>query len=225
LPFLGAGFVVVYFSFSSSASILSAPGILLILIYFQSTLISVAYLIYLSYTNYWTEQVDEAPPSQTSTQELKLDFFLQNSLGVKYLKKFLNMEFSVENLLFLNEIRSFKSNPNDPNALSRAKRKSSAHAEDFDTEKPTLSEAKLKMAKNIYSTYIKVGAASEINIGGDIRRAIETKVSENIYSIDMYDDADRSVYYEVTTDSFKRFKKSDIYRQFLEEQKKFAGRV
>jgi len=107
----GFTFDVVYFSFEQSTSILSAPGIFILLIYLQSTLISVVYVIYLSYTEYWAKSEPGTPISSITTDKYTLDFFIQNSIGTKFLKKFLNLEFSVETLLFLTDVLKFKKDP------------------------------------------------------------------------------------------------------------------
>jgi len=108
-------------------------------------------------------------------------------------------------------------------------KRKSLTAQEMNTElnKPieNLSEEKLKLAKKIYTSYIKSGAASEINIGAEIRKILEKKVESDIYTVNMYDDAERVVYIETTVDSFKRFKKSELFKQFLLEYQKNPNRV
>lgn len=71
-------------------------------------------------------------------------------------------------------------------------------------------------ALKIYETYIRVDSPKEINIQQSMKRAIEQRVTNEEFTVDMFEVAKTEIYTLMERDNFARFQKSDLFQEMLE---------
>ena len=129
-----------------------------------------------------------------STSEYEqLEYYLANDDGREIFKRFLVREFNVEQLMFYIEVQYYKKMDEDDESFGEC-------------------------AKNIYDTYVHLGAPFEINIPGPIRDEIARNIDK--ISMALFDKAEAEVYRTMEQESFMRFKKSNLYAAFIEKKNK-----
>jgi len=157
--------------------------------------------------------------SQQTQVELSLNEILQNTtLSIEF-ARYLELEFSSENLLFWNEIETFKQFIMDENK---------SHAEIW-------SEI-----ERIFTMYIREDSPYQINLPYDIRQEVESSIenSGSVFSnelsqdtpkeerespLSIFNKAQREIYNLLASDSLNRFRLSEGYRKargIIGEEKK-----
>lgn len=151
-------------------------------------------------------------PADVST----LAGLLSSKLGVASFKKFLTKEFSVENILFYEEIEEYR-------------RQKAAGREELDL---------IGEAQRIYAKYIIIDSPFQVNLPQTIVKELDSRL-RNIFSqspqevmpaeapLDpnyvppatptLFDLAQANIFKLMNTDSFPRYQRSDEYRKFVED--------
>jgi len=173
-----------------------------------------------------TLEMDNVPEDISSLQGL-----LANKLGVASFKKFLTKEFSVENILFYEEIEDYR-------------KKKANGAEDLEL---------IGEAQRIYAKYIIVDSPFQVNLPDHIVKELENKLKEifsnagkiaeddrpsnggpptrghdrNLSEVPalphqrdvptIFDKAQENIFKLMSTDSFPRYQRSEEYRRFVGE--------
>ncbi|XP_069089254.1 regulator of G-protein signaling 21-like [Pleurodeles waltl] len=119
-----------------------------------------------------------------------IDNLLATKDGLAAFRAFLQSEFSDENIEFWLACEEFK------------KAKTSAQI--------------ASKANKIYCDYIQTEAPKEINIDHKTRDNITKNISQP--TITCFDEAQRNILCLMTKDSYPRFLKSDVYKEFMKKQ-------
>ena len=101
-------------------------------------------------------------------------------------------EFSSENLEFWHAVNKFKNWGNQ-------------------------TDEQKKSANKIWSLYLKEDAELMVNIGGEERQRVKQEVQEEKFHSRMFADAQEEILNLMRSDSFERFKKSDLWKNLLKE--------
>jgi hypothetical protein len=139
-------------------------------------------------------------PNQESLRDI-----LQSEYGFNCFQQFLVTEFNVENLLFYKRVHEYQQQ------FAARPRPINAHT-----------------ALLIYSEFITSNAPFQINLPSHITRNITATIEQvkaNLNSADIfsvYDEAVANVYRLMETDVLPRFKKNDLYHEYLELKGKWA---
>ncbi|KAF0973057.1 hypothetical protein FDP41_008721 [Naegleria fowleri] len=123
----------------------------------------------------------------------KFEFYLQNNDAREVFKQFLVRELHVESLMFVTEVQYFKS---------------------LDQEDELLGE----IAKTLFATYVRDGAPFEVHISHKVRNELINNLERP--SLDIFNKAEHEVLKVMETQSFSRFKKSNLFSTFTERFKK-----
>lgn len=115
---------------------------------------------------------------------------MKNRMGRQIFTKFLEGEYSDENMLFWNACEEFKH------------------------EKGNIRRE--TMAKEIYGTFLAPSAPLEINIDSKTRSDLMRRMVENPTS-DLFDGCQDHVYRLMERDCFRRFVQSNIYKEFVQQ--------
>uniref|UniRef100_A0A8D8U5U1 Regulator of G-protein signaling 7 n=2 Tax=Cacopsylla melanoneura TaxID=428564 RepID=A0A8D8U5U1_9HEMI len=144
-------------------------------------------------TEFWDEekQAKEISARRVRRWAFSLQELLKDPLGRDHFTKFLEKEFSGENLKFWEAVQELKCLP--------------------------LSEVPLK-AEEIWSEFLAVDASCPINV--DSRSHELTRKNIETPSRWAFDTAAAHVYHLMKSDSYSRYLRSDIYRDFLNGSKK-----
>eukprot|EP01114_Cavostelium_apophysatum_P018532 TRINITY_DN5752_c0_g1_i1.p1 TRINITY_DN5752_c0_g1~~TRINITY_DN5752_c0_g1_i1.p1 ORF type:complete len:974 (-),score=271.17 TRINITY_DN5752_c0_g1_i1:285-3206(-) len=128
------------------------------------------------------------------TLEEELRQVLSNQQKLLLFKNFLNLEFSAEALQFYLEAESFKNdfyvNPN----------------------------ANAKLANEIFMRYLDPESNLQVNIDSDIRQLITERLQSNAITEKMFAEAQSVIFDLMKNDSFRRFRVSLAYLNFLDHQ-------
>jgi hypothetical protein len=126
-----------------------------------------------------------------------LSNFIYNKKYVPIFKKFLEVEYSSENIEFIEEVERFKTIKSD--------------------------EKRIQRSKEIFAIYIKHGASKELNLNSTIRKLfyqeLESYKNENKSPINMYD----AIVDEVIicmVDGFYRFQLTEDYKELYSQAKR-----
>lgn len=103
--------------------------------------------------------------------------------------RFLTKEYSEENLLFYEACTELSQLTDDQEIFEKA--------------------------KNIYKTYVSIWATSEVSLNSELRDEVQERMISP--DKDTFSNAIEHVYNLMQTDSYPRFKLSDIYRAALKE--------
>ncbi|KAJ3443727.1 regulator of g protein signaling [Anaeramoeba flamelloides] len=132
-------------------------------------------------------------------QKIKLIPFqdlITDNIARKYFMEFLVEVYGQENLLFYLEVERFKR-----------------------YKKVKTKEEIEKKTKQIYDDFIKKDSTWMINIDGKILEKCETRILKSDIGIDVFDEAQESVYYLMSSDSYPKFIKSvqmkKLYNEYL----------
>lgn len=114
---------------------------------------------------------------------------LQNVPMLNFFDRFLQENFSGENLSFWFEVESYKS----------------------------LSPEKMpEKARDLYNRYMKPGSVSEVNVDCELKTECKHAIEKNI-TPSLFSQAQQAIYEVMQTDSYPKFLRSDIYQQYLQE--------
>ena len=127
-----------------------------------------------------------------SRHDVPLLSVLVHDRGVQLFQKFVESEFSGENLKFWQECVRME-------GLEEEKKGVDVKAE----------------ALKVYNTYVKEDADQCVNIPAKLRTEIDQSVAEGKFSLSMFKDAQNEVLKLMSSDSFNRFKDSDLFAQLL----------
>uniref|UniRef100_A0A915HP64 RGS domain-containing protein n=1 Tax=Romanomermis culicivorax TaxID=13658 RepID=A0A915HP64_ROMCU len=126
---------------------------------------------------------DEVNSWTTSFQKL-----MNSDLGRQIFSRFLESEFSDENLLFYSACEDFK--------------------------RESKNVKRQMIAKSIYDTFLKPTAPLEVNVDERMRRRVAARM-DIIPNRELFDETQESVYKLMERDSFPRFIRSQVYTSFL----------
>jgi len=122
--------------------------------------------------------------------DAELKHFIHHPLGLEYFTRHLEQEFSTENINFWKDVQRYKTIPNQEERVTEAER--------------------------IINTYLLLSSPQEINIKGNMKEATVKRIRDGDYSNESFADATNEVLKMMERDSFKRFKQSTLFQDFLE---------
>jgi len=125
-----------------------------------------------------------------SREDVPLESVLSHPTGFKHFAKFLQTEFSIENLNFYEASRKY------------AKISSDADRRIAGTE--------------IYNKYVDQNAPEQVNIPSDMREPITISVKKQEFPADLFDSALKEITKLMAKDSFRRFKNDNLFQLLLE---------
>jgi len=118
--------------------------------------------------------------------------FLEKPVARELFKKYLMSEFSVENILFYEEVDVFKG-----------------------TADTSLIPQK---AKDIIATYILEDAERQVNISDKIKKEIDSRITSSAYTSDMFDNAQEGIIELMYLNSFYRFTQTGPYKSYMAQK-------
>ena len=127
----------------------------------------------------------------------QINNFLKNKKYRELFKKFLEEEFAIENINFIEEIESYKM--------------------------MKLTEQRYKKSKEIFESYLELNSKFELNISSSIRNVLklefekfdETNIPENIF-----DSVVNEVIICCLSDSYSRFKLTNKFKELYSKEKR-----
>jgi CRP-like cAMP-binding protein len=123
--------------------------------------------------------------------DAQLKHFVYHPLGLEYFTKHLEDEYSTENINFWKECYRYKLTPIEN------------------------IEERREIAENIKRTYLDPNSAQEINIPGSDKIATIEKINSGEFSNNLFKNCINEVFTMMERDSFKRFKESKLFAEFL----------
>lgn len=140
-------------------------------------------------------EVKKAAGSAVLLDEIKqwsstFSVLMKSNIGRQVFTKFLQTEFSDENMLFWNSCEEYK------DEKSSVKRQI--------------------MANEIYEMFLTPSAPFEVDVGSNVRKELLLKMNENPTS-DIFNDAQDHVYRVMERDSWMRFVRSKTYSDFMKQ--------
>jgi len=118
---------------------------------------------------------------------------------------------TVNSTTTLNKIPSISKMPSLPQLTDVSSMTSS-------DDSPKLIPADKKAeAFDIYEKFIKVGAVLEVNISDPIRKEVMRNIQSGEFDLRVFQEVEKYIYYELSADSFGRFKKSYLYTKYERE--------
>lgn len=144
---------------------------------------------------------DEVPEAIVDFQvklsrfDAELKHFIHHKIGLEYFTRHLEAEYSTENIMFWKEVQVYKS-------LTDDERK--------------------EAARRICDLYLTPSSEREINIIGKLKSKILDKVSNGDYSRSLFTECQLEVIHIMETDSFKRFKQSSLFHEFLDNNTAYS---
>ena len=174
---------------------------------------------------------------------------IYHPLGLNYFTKFLEREFSDENIKFWNEARDYRhitedeagplvrapSEPDDITDIFKSQNKyilpsdprvrraslSVSAPKDGSEISPILAAKLLQKAVQIVEAYIAEDSKTPVNVMGDTRTEIEKKVTEGDVDHSTFITAEKEILDLLERDSFARFKQSDLFSEFLQDAESY----
>ncbi|KAJ3423658.1 hypothetical protein M0812_30192 [Anaeramoeba flamelloides] len=119
-----------------------------------------------------------------------LEMLLTIPIAVDYFKEFLCEELNQENILFFQDVKSFK--------------------QEFRSQKKMQQKA-----KKIYKKYIIPGSLFEINIISKDRKDIIEQIENKKFKSNMFDNAQETIFRHMNFNSWQPFVSSDIYQNLI----------
>jgi len=118
--------------------------------------------------------------------------FLQKPVAKELFKKYLMSEFSVENILFYEEVDVFKG----------------------------IADTSLipQKAKDIIATYILEDAERQVNISDKLKKEIDSRIASSAYTSDMFDNAQEGIIELMYLNSFYRFTQTGPYKSYMAQK-------
>ncbi|KAJ3434908.1 electron carrier/ protein disulfide oxidoreductase [Anaeramoeba flamelloides] len=115
-------------------------------------------------------------------------------IGIAFFRDYLCEQFNQENIMFWQEVKSFKQNCISKKQIS-------------------------KTAKKIIQKFIDTESLFEININSKCRNRILKQLDKKDFSIEMFDEAHQIVFDHMEYDSFDNFKLSKYYKNLIQHLK------
>lgn len=137
-----------------------------------------------------------------------LEDFLEHKIGQEFFHKFLASEFSTENLEFWIALETYKDKL-DKNSKAR---------KGFESE-----EDVYKFAESIVKMFILNDATKMLNISSENKRRVLKDYEEHNLSVDSFKRAIKEIKKVMEQDSFRRFKKSAFFRDFLYQSNSYVN--
>lgn len=128
--------------------------------------------------------------------DVSLKVILNHKLGLAYLHRYLKLEHSIENLEFCEAVEEYHSLPDL----------------EFQGEAIRIAEQYLRPETSKH----------EINIRGDTKRAILQSIDSGTADVGIFNAAASEVLKMIENDSFRRFKDSTLFQEFLEAGKGYT---
>jgi regulator of G-protein signaling len=174
---------------------------------FSFFVVSSGYVLALSYQRRF--QLDSLHKRTTSNQHSEnavtsavasnvSDFrlLLENLAGVEIFQQHLLKELSVENIMFWNAVNEFKLFASECSEVEFIK----------------------KSAQSMFDTYISESAPFQVNISSEQNSFIENQLKPTFADIsklrELFDGAQKEVFFLMARDSFQRFKHTEVYQQW-----------
>jgi len=143
----------------------------------------------------WTSTPVSCIESIFDIGEDALTRVINDSNGLKLFRQFLEKEWGEENLLFVLDVDKY-------------------------TALKTTDKAIHKQSQELFKTYIKSGAAMEINLTAGVKRAIVDSFAFHTENQDTFGAARREVLHLIKNDPFRRFLLSENYQLYLKSKLK-----
>eukprot|EP01006_Ploeotia_vitrea_P040349 TRINITY_DN66422_c1_g1_i1.p1 TRINITY_DN66422_c1_g1~~TRINITY_DN66422_c1_g1_i1.p1 ORF type:complete len:596 (+),score=305.89 TRINITY_DN66422_c1_g1_i1:106-1893(+) len=137
-----------------------------------------------------------------SRYDVPFETVLHHRLGIRFLTKHLQNEYSEENILFWKDVQKFKAIGTDPR----------------------LRAARVRAAKNIVANYVSNSAPNQVNISSEQQERIVAHLKgveidgDELHDapIDIFDEGEQEIVKLMAKDSFKRFKATNLFKEFLQ---------
>jgi CRP-like cAMP-binding protein len=163
-----------------------------------ATITTVSRCVILSITKENFEKFFEEVPEAVADFQVKLarydaelKHFIHHPLGLEYFTKHLQQEVALENLNFWKDIQKYKTLPEDQ---------------------------KKDEAEHIISEYLLQAKSPQgINVKGNLLDNCITRLRGGDYSAETFQDCVNEALKSMERESFKRFKESNLFQQFLEQ--------
>eukprot|EP00924_Labyrinthula_sp_SR-Ha-C_P004485 snap_masked-scaffold_1-processed-gene-1.2-mRNA-1 protein AED:1.00 eAED:1.00 QI:0/0/0/0/1/1/2/0/380 len=122
---------------------------------------------------------------------------IRNQHGKSFLRRYLINEFSVENLNFYETVDKWKKN--------------------FDKFE---KESVRRQARNVYSRFFSSRSLNPVNVSYEVVETLRRRLDNEEKDIekDVFDEAVVEIEQLIVFDSFPRFKRSELFREFLQQQ-------
>jgi len=117
-------------------------------------------------------------------------------------KQFAYREFSVENPIFLKELREFK----------------------YKFENTDSRDSQEQLVLQIFNTFLIRGATLELNVDHMLIATIENQIAQKQFTINMFDNIENSVLITIQSDTWRRWTLSSEYKKMafeLNQSRKF----
>lgn len=141
----------------------------------------------------------EASPSVSSNADFFL-LVLETPILVESLKRFMVTNWSVENLLFLQEIKEFQGFRGGP-------------------------EERKESAKRIYEIFLEPGCMFEVNLDSQDREGIMEAIAEGRISPDLFEAAWVKVFNIVKHDSIPKWRQSPEFQEAWNDRRKSSSQI
>ena len=122
-----------------------------------------------------------------------MEKYIYNTNGVQLFAKFLETEHNVENIKFWLAVKEYSEIPvKDPKGL------------------------RLELGQQIYDQYIKSDAPEQVNLDSKSQMSVANEVSNKNFTPELFNSCAHEILLLMNANySFKRFKQSDAFKEFL----------